>query len=127
MTPEFENRIRGEVLRDVLWGTPKADVLHKLDVNGFSPEQAEELFEQAWMERLREIRGPAIRKAVKGLALVVAGIGACCFFWYGAGRLPRGVFVGSFAACAFGGYWAIDGFVEAALAERKSGPVGGPE
>jgi len=127
MTPEFESRIYGEVLRDVLWGSAKADVLHKLVVNGFSPEQAEEVFLRAWNERLSEIRGAAIRQAIKGLALVLAGIALFCYFWYGVGRLPRGVFIISFGACAFGGYWLIDGAVEAALADRKTGPVGGVE
>jgi hypothetical protein len=127
MTPEFESRIYGEVLRDVLWGTRKADVVHKLEVNGFSPEQAEEVFQRAWEERLREIRNAALRKAAKGLALVLAGVAVVCFFWFGAGALPRGAFVLSFFGCAFGGYWLIDGGVEAILAERKSGPVGGVE
>ena len=127
MTPDFESRIYGEVLRDVLWGTGKADILHKLEVNGFPPELAEEMFQRAWGERLREIRAAAHWKAAKGLALVLAGIGFFCLFWYGAGRLPRGVFVISFGACAFGGYWVIDGIVEAAMAGRKFGPVGSAE
>lgn len=124
MTPEHETRIYNDILRDVLWGAEKQDLLQKLETNGISGERAERLFARARKERLSLIRSKALWQAGKGLVLVMGGLGLFFSFWEGARGISRGVFVTCFAAWAFGGYWLVDGIVATALASAKKGSVG---
>lgn len=123
MTHEHENRIYHDVLHDVLWGSERHDVFHRLEVNGITGEQAETLFAKARKERIALIRSEAMRKVIKGMVLLLAGLGIFLLFWDGAGAITRGVFVTCFVAWAFGGYWLIDGVVAAIFAPTKKGSV----
>lgn len=123
MTPELETRLYHEILRDVLWGATRAEIMEKLAGNDVTAERAGELFEKAWRERLAVIRRGTLWKAAKGLAFVLAGLGVFFFHWDGVRAISRGIFVTCFVVWVFGGYWLIDGMVSAIFASSKKGSV----
>ena len=56
MTEEHKARIYEGVRRMVIWDEPRADVFHRLEVNGIDPAQAQQMYDQARDERIAIIR-----------------------------------------------------------------------
>jgi hypothetical protein len=72
MTDEFKERIFQGARRMVIWGEPRADVLHRLEVNGIPAEEAQQMYERALTERVSILRTQAVKQVVQGLGLLIA-------------------------------------------------------
>ncbi len=123
MSPESEDRIYENVLREVIWGTERDEVFQLLQANGIAGQPAEQMFQRARNERVALLRNEGIHKAVKGLLLIAAGVALFCGFWYGLGWIMRPVIVISGLLCAWGIWWAVGGTMEVILAPTKRGSV----
>ncbi|MEK7951961.1 hypothetical protein [Luteolibacter soli] len=111
------------ILGKVLWGEPREEVFHRLNVNGLTGERAEAIYAAAWEERLVVIRRECARKAGTGLLLTVGAVVIFCVFWFGLGVILN-VVLYLCAAMFFMGAWkAIDGFAGMLMAGRKEGSV----
>ena len=109
------------LLRMVLWGEPKEDVLQKARVNGLSAEEAENLYQKAIKERIRVIRSEYRRKALSGL-LVIAG--SVALFSVVAVTTGRAYVIWLALGVAYGLWKAIDGFSGILMAANREGSVG---
>lgn len=72
MTDEFKDRIFQGARRMVIWGESRADVLHRLEVNGIPSDEAQQMYERALAERVSTLRTDAIKQTVQGLGLLLA-------------------------------------------------------
>ena len=77
------------VLGMVLWGEPREEVFHRLQVNGITGDRAERIYATAWEERLTVIRRDYGRKAGTGLLLMIGAAAIFCGFWFGVRVIPR--------------------------------------
>jgi len=109
------------LLRMVLWGEPKEDVLQKARVNGLGAEEAENLYQKAIKERIRVIRSEYRRKALSGL-LVIAG--SVALFSVVAVTTGRAYVIWLALGVAYGLWKAIDGFSGILMAANREGSVG---
>lgn len=123
MSTEREDRVYQDVLRMVLWGEPKDDVMRKLEVNGFSGDAADRLYARAFAERLAEIHATCRRKILIGALLVACGVGLfciCAFVFHFTSRL---IITLSLMALGFGAWKLIDGFAGILTAKTREGSV----
>lgn len=123
MSSEREERVYQDVLRMVLWGEPKADVMRKLEVNGFSGDAADRLYSRAFGERLAEIFATCRRKIRIGALLVAGGVGLfciCAFVFHVTSRL---IITLSLMGLGFGAWKLIDGFTGILTAKSREGSV----
>lgn len=74
MTEEFKERIFQGARRMVIWGESRADVLHRLEVNGIPADEARQMYERALNERASLLKTGAIRKALGGLGLLLTSV-----------------------------------------------------
>lgn len=75
MTEEHKDRIYEGMRRMVFSDEPAADVLHRLEVNGISPEESGQMHEKARAERKAAIRQAALKQAVLGFLLMLSAYG----------------------------------------------------
>jgi hypothetical protein len=108
------------LLRMVLWGEPKEDILRKARVNGLSAEEAEGLYQKAIKERIRVIRAEYRGKALKGLMFIIASV---TLFFIAAATTGR-AFVIFALGVAYGLWKAIDGISGILMAANREGSVG---
>lgn len=123
MTPDLEKRIYENVLRSVLWGAEREEVMRTLEVNGLAGEQTEELYRQARAERTGMLRAEAWRKAFQGLLLLIGAGVLYGIFGYGLQVIPRNIFIICGGIWLWGGWYLADGLVALLLAPSKKGPV----
>ena len=90
------------VLRMVLWGEPKEEVIHKLEVNGITGSEAEEMYRNAFKERVATIRSSHRRNLLTGLIFIGAALGSFCFLWYYVGGITHWLLLICAAAAAIG-------------------------
>lgn len=109
------------LLRMVLWGEPKEEVLLKARVNGLSAEEAESLYQKAITERIRVIRSEYRRKTVSG-SLVIAG--SVALFSVVAVTTGRAYVIWLALGVAYGLWKAIDGISGILMAANREGSVG---
>ncbi len=81
MTEEHKERIYEGVRRMVFSDEPRADVLHRMEVNGIPEAERQQMYDKARAERMSVIRHAALKQTAAGLALML-----CAF----------GVFIGAF-------------------------------
>lgn len=74
MTDEFKDRIFQGARRMVIWGEPRADVIHRLEVNGIPPDEAQQMYERALAERVSLLRTEAFKQTMQGLGLMLAAL-----------------------------------------------------
>lgn len=123
MSTEREDRVYQDVVRMVLWGEPKDDVMRKLEVNGFTGDAADRLYARAFGERLAEIHATCRRKIRTGALLVAGGVGLfciCAFVFHFTSRL---IIALSLMGLGFGTWKLIDGFVGILTAKTREGSV----
>jgi hypothetical protein len=123
MSTEREDRVYQEILRMVLWGGTKDDVMRKLEVNGFTGEAADRLFARAFGERLAEIHATCRRKIRTGALLIAGGISLFCSCWFVLDFTSRMVIALSLMGLGFGTWKLIDGFVGILTAKTREGSV----
>ena len=123
MNATREEKIYQTILRSVMWGTERDDILYTLQVNGITGEQAEEIYQSACRERIAFLRSEALRKAILGLMLLIAAIGLFSVFWFGFGAITRFLFIICAGLAAWGIYLLVDGTVAAVFAPSKKGSV----
>ena len=123
MTPELETRIYKSVLRSVIWGEPRDEILKMLEVNGITGELAEALFRRAFKERIEIVRGEAARRAAKGALFLSAGIALFCIFWFGFRAITKAMLIICAALVGWGFWCLLNGLVDALLAPSKKGSV----
>lgn len=89
MTDEFKDRIFQGARRMVIWGEPRADILHRLEVNGIPADEALQMYERALTERVSILRTDAFKKAAQGLGLMLAAVYAFNRLVEGSGAVSR--------------------------------------
>jgi hypothetical protein len=75
MTEEHKERIYEGVRRMVMRDEPRADVFHRMEVNGIPPEEAHQMHEKARAERMSAIRHAALKQTGLGLAGMLSAFG----------------------------------------------------
>lgn len=123
MSTEREERVYQDVLRMVLWGEPKEDVMRKLEVNGFTGDAADRLYVRAFGERLAEIHATCRRKIRTGALLIACGVALfciCAFVFHFTSRL---IVTLSLMGLGFGAWKLIDGFAGILTAKTREGSV----
>ena len=109
------------ILRMVLWGEPREDVIHKLGVNGITGDEAEEIYQKAFSERVMTIRARNVRKIWIGVLFI--GASTAGFF------LILSIFQRAYVIFALGvavGVWKLaDGAAGFLMASKKEGSVAG--
>lgn len=123
MSTEREDRVYQDVLRMVLWGEPKEDVMRKIEVNGFTGDAAERLYARAFGERLAEIFATCRRKILIGALLVAGGVGLFCICWFVFLFTSRLVIALSLMGVGYGAWKLIDGFAGILTAKTREGSV----
>lgn len=123
MSTEREDRVYQDVLRMVLWGEPKEDVMRKLEVNGFTGDAADQLYSRAFMERLAEIFATCRRKILIGWLMIAGGVGLFCVFWFVLRFTTNWVIALSAMGLGFGTWRVIDGFAGILTAKTREGSV----
>ena len=123
MSTEREDRVYQDVLRMVLWGEPKDDVMRKLEVNGFTGDAADRLYARAFGGRLAEIFATCRRKIRTGALLIAGGIGLFCICWFVFYFTSRLVITFSLLGLGFGAWKVIDGFAGILTAKTREGSV----
>lgn len=123
MSTEREDRVYEEVLRMVLWGRPKDDVMRRLEVNGFAGDAADLLFARAFGERLAEIHATCRRKIRTGALLVAGGIGVFCICGFVFHFTSWMIIAVSLIGLGFGTWQLIHGFVGILTAKTCEGSV----
>ena len=111
------------VLGMVLWGEPREEVFHRLQVNGITGDRAERIYATAWEERLTVIRRDYGRKAGTGLLLMIGAAAIFCGFWFGVRVIPRLLLYVCFGMLGVGLWKAVDGFAGWIMAGSREGPV----
>lgn len=111
------------VLRMVLWGESRDEVLRRLAVNGVAEADACQLYEQARADRIRTIRSDYRRKLLVGLGLMAGTLMMFCVCWFGLGFIPKILLYACFAAFGIGSWKAIDGLSGYLMAPSKTGSV----
>ncbi len=89
MTDEFKDRIFQGARRMVIWGEPRADVIHRLEVNGIPPEEAQQMYERALSERVFLLRTEAFKQTFQGLGLMLAALFLFIQLAEGSGAISR--------------------------------------
>ena len=77
MSDEIEQseRFYDGVLRQVLWGDGRDEIMHRLEVNGITGDEADRIFQRAMRERIATIRGGYWRRIGRGGIVLSIGIG----------------------------------------------------
>lgn len=127
MTDEHEDRIYQGIRRMVIWDEPRADVFHRLEVNGADQAQAQQMYDKARAERITIIRADATRKAMEGLVLLLTGAGVFLGFWNGLGGITRPILVLCALATAFGTWRFFKGLFGFFFASTKEGSLANEE
>ncbi len=127
MNEEHEDRIYQGIRRMVIWDEPRADVFHRLEVNGIVGAKAEEIYGRARAERIAIIRADSIRKTGFGLLLLLAGIGVFFGFWSGLGGITRPVLTLCVLSAAFGVWRFFKGLFGFFCASSKEGSLANEE
>jgi hypothetical protein len=104
MTEEHKERIYEGVRRMVIWDEPRADVFHRMEVNGIPTEEAQQMYGKARAERFAIIRADAMKQAALGLGLLLAGAGVFVGFWNGLGGVTRALLALCATAVGFGAW-----------------------
>jgi hypothetical protein len=123
MSTEREERVYQDILRMVLWGEPKDDVMRRLEVNGFTGDAADHLYGRAFDERLGEIFASCRRKIRTGALLIAGGAGLFWICWFAIGFTNRQVIALSLMGLGFGAWRVIDGFTGILTAKTREGSV----
>ncbi len=110
----------------VLWGEPREKVFKTLETNGFTGNDAKELYAKAFKERLDEIRSSCWKKATYGFGGIAAGI--LVILLHNRMVLEFGIphnylYYTGIIIAAIGLFFFADGMLKAASAPNKKGPV----
>ena len=107
----------------VIWDEPRADVFHRLEVNGIDPAQAQQMYDQARDERIAIIRDDAAKMAALGFGQLLLGVGALVVFSIRLGVIDRPVLVLCALAVVFGTWNLSKGLFNFFFAHTKEGSL----
>ena len=123
MTSPEEHPFYDLIHRMVMWGESKEDVLKRLETNGVVGEEAVQLYQHAYQDRIRSIRTEQAKKAAIGGGAIAAAVAAFCVCWFGLGFIPRLLLYACFAAGGLGLWKLINGLAGCLMAHHKTGDV----
>ena len=119
-------RLYDGVLRGALWGDGRDEIMHRLEVNGITGDEANRLFQRAMTERVATIRGGYWRRIVAGGLFLVLGIG----LFVGLAFLTEGFQVFNLLTIAvpacltlFGAWRFFGGLIGVLTASSRTGPI----
>ncbi len=107
----------------VIWDEPRADVFHRLEVNGIPQAEAQQMYDKARAERMSMIRSDSIRKTALGLGLLLVAFALLFGFSAGMGIVIRPVLGLGGAAAVFGIWFFCKGLFYFLFAHAKSGSL----
>ncbi|RYD85618.1 MAG: hypothetical protein EOP84_01930 [Verrucomicrobiaceae bacterium] len=123
---EHEARFYDGILRRVLWGDEREEVMRSLEVNGVPLADANRIYQRAFSERISAIRGMYLKRTMLGLLLIAIGCGCLWIVYY----MTEGFTVWSTQAilipaapAAFGAWKFLSGLVGILTASGRTGPV----
>lgn len=123
---EQSERFYDGVLRQVLWGDGRDEILHRLEVNGITGDEADRIFHRAMRERIATIRGGYWRRIVRGGLLLAIGVG----LFAGIAILTEGYRVFNIltilvpaGVTAFGAWRFFGGVIGVVTASSRTGPI----
>ncbi len=111
------------VLKMVIWGEEREEIYGRMRVNGITAEAADRLYQRAWEDRIRVIRGECSRKLLTGIGLVLAAVITFMVCWFGLRFIPKILLYGCIVAFVVGAWKLIDGTSGFLMAASKKGPV----
>ncbi len=109
-SPESHALYQG-ILKMVLWGEDRADVLDRLRVNGVEGAEAEELYLTAHRERVATFRQEFKKRIALGLILMVGGALLFSVLWFGLLFIPKIVLYACAIAIGMGLWKFTNGLV----------------
>lgn len=125
------------ILKMVLWGEDREAIYHRLKVNGIEGDRADKIYQRAWTERMRSIRGEGLKALLIGLGSIGLAVGIFYFFKLdeldveefgdGVNGVPFLPWLLGFAAAILGfiGIWkSAQGSFEILFAASKKGSIG---
>ncbi len=127
MPAEHEELMYEGVRRMVTWDEPRADVFHRLEVNGIVGAKAEEMYAKARAERVAAIRKEGLRAALTGLVLLSSGVGVFAAFLFGMQGMNRMISILCTTAAILGGWRFFKGLFGFLFASSKEGSLADEE
>jgi hypothetical protein len=121
-----QQRIYEIILRMVLWGEKSEDVFKKLEVNGFTGETAQKMYEKARRERVSAIRGDCWKCFGYGLLWVAVSVGIFLKFWEWGG-IPTFLLIALWVTTCIGAWKMIKGVIGVFTARLKTGSLANEE
>jgi hypothetical protein len=123
---DTNERFYDMVLRQVLWGDSRDEIMHRLEVNGITGEEADKIFYRAMRERVATIRNGYWRRIIIGGIFLVIGIA----IFAGVGFLTEGFKVFNISTilvpsgiAAFGAWRFFGGLIGIVTASARTGPI----
>lgn len=123
---DTSERFYDGVLRQVLWGDARDEIMHRLEVNGVMGDDADKIFHRAMRERIATIRGGCWHRIVRGGLLLAIGIGLFAVI----AILTEGFVVFNIltilvptGVTAFGAWRFFGGVIGALTASSRTGPI----
>jgi len=114
------------ILRQVLWGDGRDEIMHCLEVNGITGDEADRIFHRAMRERIVTIRCGYRRRIVMGGILLVVGIA----LFAGVAFLTEGFMVFNIltilvpaGVTTFGAWRFFGGVIGVVTASTRTGPI----
>lgn len=123
---ELHARLYDGLLRKVLWGEDRDEMIRTLEVNGVSPADADRLYRKAVSERVSAIRSVYWKRIFIGLLLFAVGCASLWFVYY----MTEGFTVWSVQAilipsapAGLGAWKLLNGLVGVLTAHTRTGSV----
>ena len=123
---DISERFYDGALRQALWGDDRDEIIHRLEVNGITGDEADRIFRRAMRERIRMIRGGYWRRIVIGGTMLVVGIA----LFAGVAILTEGFKVFSIltilvpaGVATFGAWRFFGGVIGVVTASTRTGPI----
>ncbi len=111
----------------VIWDEPKADVFHRMEVNGIAQAEAQQMYHKARAARIAIIRTAAARTAAGGFGLLFIGVSVIIGSLNGLGGITRTPLIACMMATAFGTWRLFKGLFGFILAHSKEGSLADDE
>ena len=123
MTEEHKERIYQGVRRMVIQDEPRADVFHRLEVNGIDSVEAQQMYDRARAERIAIIRSGSPKNMALGLGLLFAGVGVLFGFSDSSGNMELPVVSLCVLAMVLGTWFFSKGLIYFFFAHTKEGSL----
>lgn len=123
MTDEHKERIYEAVRRMVLRDEPRADVFHRMEVNGIPEAEARQMYDKARAERMAAIRHAALKESALGLLLMLTAFGIFMGYFYCFEIITNEILVLCSLIAVLGIGFFSKGLYYLLFAHNKTGPL----